>query len=398
MRHRNFIPLSIVMVVLFWILDSLLHWVDYGDLRSAVLAPSPHELSTRVLISALIVCFGILATYYTNQLIRKGDETRRAYKATANESQRILKQFLHEVHYFEGEAEMAGGFDQKTMKYLGDALRKTEQRIDGLLELGEVTAQHPRLIADPDVDRHGNIQGRVGNRRRRRLIAFVSIAVCVCLAGIIFVGVNDALNEIRQEVIDAGRIHNDALYAVQDLSFQMAKPVRASLSYLLSGDPQDKAKFLNWRERRPMDNERYWRLAGLDGTDRAAARKLFSEISTQQVGLIGAALALFSEHEKNGKVQVAALRAYESKIDKLTGLCDQLTSAERIDMELHDQQALGLIGNVYAKAIIVGLLLLISGVTIVTYLSFFVFEQRAMEEQIRDLREYIERTKTTRNR
>ena len=70
---------------------------------------------------------------------------KKIYKDTANEARKVLKEFLHDVHYFESEAERIGGFDGNTMKHLENALKNTREKLEQLENVGDLTARNMKI-------------------------------------------------------------------------------------------------------------------------------------------------------------------------------------------------------------------------------------------------------------
>ena len=142
MHNRNYLPLSIIIATFYWFFDSFLYWIAHAQDTFSFFPPDIYGLWTKTFIYVLIICFGMYANHASKKIIAAQEEKRQILNTTANESQKILKEFLHKVRYFESEAEIIGGFDQKCLRYLEDALRSAEGRLHQLNNVGEITTEN----------------------------------------------------------------------------------------------------------------------------------------------------------------------------------------------------------------------------------------------------------------
>ena len=103
------------------------------------------ELKMLVLLIAIIaplIIGSVVTSILIRLILREEQEKRRIYKESAREARNILREFLHDVHYFESEAERIGGFDGKTMQHLEQALSKARESLDRLDNVGDLTGQN----------------------------------------------------------------------------------------------------------------------------------------------------------------------------------------------------------------------------------------------------------------
>jgi prefoldin subunit 5 len=142
MGSYKYVTIAGVITALFWMADSLIHVFLTKDGVFEVIPSTFNELLIRTSIAILIIGFGIYVDYSTNKRFMGLDERKAIYKASANEAKKVLREFLHDVKYFESEAENIGGFDSNTIQHLEDALKKTQDRLDSLDEVGDITAEN----------------------------------------------------------------------------------------------------------------------------------------------------------------------------------------------------------------------------------------------------------------
>ena len=152
MKNRNYIPVSIVLGLIYWVGESFVHWLGYGEEAFEVIPSDTNELCMRTLIFILLVCFGIYANHHTKKIIAKEEEKRKIFMATTGASQHILNNFLNEMLYFEDEAVRVGGFDDKTLEVLNEAIRNARDQLDALSKVSDISDENIRLFVHPDSD------------------------------------------------------------------------------------------------------------------------------------------------------------------------------------------------------------------------------------------------------
>ena len=145
---NNYVPFSILIAIIYWVGDSIIEWHVHTDEVLEFIPSDMYELWLKILVFILIVSFGIYTNYLTKKLVAKEEEKKKIYKDTANEARKVLKEFLHDVHYFESEAERIGGFDGNTMKHLENALKNTQERLEKLENIGDLTARNMKINPD----------------------------------------------------------------------------------------------------------------------------------------------------------------------------------------------------------------------------------------------------------
>ena len=142
MHSRNYVYLSIIIATVYWLFDSFLYYIVREQDAFAFFPSDIYGLWTKIFIFVLMICFGLYANQASKKILAVQEEKRQVFSTTANESQKILNEFLHKVRYFESEAEIIGGFDQKCLRYLEEALRNAENRLLLLNNVDEITTEN----------------------------------------------------------------------------------------------------------------------------------------------------------------------------------------------------------------------------------------------------------------
>jgi hypothetical protein len=152
MQKRNYIPLSIILGIFSWFADSFIHWLVNDKKAFEIIPSNVDEIWMRSLIFILLACFGAYANFHTKKIISKEEETRRVFKATAGASQHILNNFLNEILFFKDEAERVGGFDEKTLKLLEDAVSTATGQLDAMRNVKEISVKNIKVSIHNDHD------------------------------------------------------------------------------------------------------------------------------------------------------------------------------------------------------------------------------------------------------
>jgi hypothetical protein len=100
-----------------------------------------HWVVLLVAITAPLIIAPLVSSLLIKLVIEKEAQKKRIYRTGAIEAKKVLMEFLHDVQYFESEAERIGGFDGNTMQHLEGALKKAQDRLNNLDDAGDLTAE-----------------------------------------------------------------------------------------------------------------------------------------------------------------------------------------------------------------------------------------------------------------
>jgi hypothetical protein len=132
--HVMSVSVITVICVLMSVVITLLTFFAHGrEIQGIVLL---------VAVIAPLIIAPLMSSPLVKLVIDKEVEKKRIYKDSANEAKKILRGFLHDVQYFESEAERVGGFDGSTMQHLEGTLKKTKDRLDSLDDIGDLTVEN----------------------------------------------------------------------------------------------------------------------------------------------------------------------------------------------------------------------------------------------------------------
>ncbi len=142
MGSYKYVSIAGLIAALFWMADSLIHRFIYEGKGFELIPTDFNEYWMRILIVILIIGFGIYVDYSIKMRILWLEEKKKIIEDRAKEENKILRKFFHYVQYFESEVQRNGGFDGSTMQHLDSTLKKTQDRLDSLDDIGDLTGEN----------------------------------------------------------------------------------------------------------------------------------------------------------------------------------------------------------------------------------------------------------------
>lgn len=137
-KNYFYIKSSLVFALLFWILESTIHYFIFNDHEFELIPQEANELWMRIIIFILLISFGLFAERHSNKLIEKEKEKQEIYKTMVNASQHILNNFLQSMTLFRDIAANSNGIDEKLIPLYDQTIKTTTDQINNLKHI-----QHP---------------------------------------------------------------------------------------------------------------------------------------------------------------------------------------------------------------------------------------------------------------
>jgi len=147
MKHNYFV-ISIVLAVIFWFLDSSIHWL-LSDHAFELIPDEANELWMRVLIVTLLVSFGFYASDQTKRLLAKEEEKRRIFKATVYSTQHILNNLLNQLILFKMEMDESDDFSEETKDLFTEILNTSAFQVQKLSAVENITEDEIKASVYP---------------------------------------------------------------------------------------------------------------------------------------------------------------------------------------------------------------------------------------------------------
>lgn len=151
MKKNTFALIGLGVAVLFWLFDSYVHYVVYGEAEFEFIPADLNELWMRIMISVLIVLFGLFADYFTKKLIIKERELKAAhvYNSMVYATHHILNNLLNQMQLVKYEAQKSKDFDQDIIKHYDKCINEAKDLIEKLSSVEEITGDNIWASVDP---------------------------------------------------------------------------------------------------------------------------------------------------------------------------------------------------------------------------------------------------------
>jgi len=140
-RRYFFLKVSILIALAYWLLDSAIHHLAYGESKFQLIPSDFNELWMRSIILVLLICFGVFADHYTNKIIEKDLQKYGVYIAMLEATQHILNNFLQGMIYFRYLVEKSDDIDQETMELYDQNITDTANRVNNLKNIQNPTRE-----------------------------------------------------------------------------------------------------------------------------------------------------------------------------------------------------------------------------------------------------------------
>jgi len=133
---------SCVMAIIFWILESAMHYYVHEEPQFEIIPSEANELWMRIIIVFLIILFGIFSDSFTSMLMRKQLEVARTYNSMLHVSQHIINNLLNQMKLFKMEALNNEGFDRDILKLYDNAINEASDLVNTLSKVEDISEDH----------------------------------------------------------------------------------------------------------------------------------------------------------------------------------------------------------------------------------------------------------------
>ncbi len=132
--------IAIIVATLYWIAESIVHRFVFDEETFELLPSNINELWMRVMIVALMICFGVFGDAWSRRLVAKEDEKRQIFIATASSTQHILNNLLNQIQVVFLKMDDEHRVDAETRDMLRQSLKDAQaqvQRLSAVSKLDE---------------------------------------------------------------------------------------------------------------------------------------------------------------------------------------------------------------------------------------------------------------------
>ena len=127
-----YIYLSGIFAMAYWLFDSSIHYLVFGEAEFEFIPQEVNELWMRLLICVLIFCFGVVVEISAQKLKKKEREKSEVYESMLNATQHILNNFLNRMLLFKEAAEESKDIDKEILGHYERVISETTKQIRDL--------------------------------------------------------------------------------------------------------------------------------------------------------------------------------------------------------------------------------------------------------------------------
>lgn len=136
MKNKYFFTkVAIPFALSYWLFDSLIHYLVYGEFEFELVPSDFNELWMRCIIVILLIIFGVFADYHTNKIIKKDLEKQDVYITMLAATKHILNNFLQGIKLFRDIAGKSKDIDEEILNLFDKTIDDTVKQINNFDEI-----------------------------------------------------------------------------------------------------------------------------------------------------------------------------------------------------------------------------------------------------------------------
>ena len=138
MKIGAFTVAGFILAIIFWLFESLVHYLIFEESQFEFIPGELNELWMRIIIVLLIFFYGLFVDFFIDRIVHKQLEVARTYTAMISASRHILNNLVNQMHLFKVEAIKSKDFDRDIIKYYDNSINEASSLIDTLSKIEEV--------------------------------------------------------------------------------------------------------------------------------------------------------------------------------------------------------------------------------------------------------------------
>ena len=135
MNNKIFTIAGFVLAFIFWLFESLVHYLIFEESQFEFIPGELNELWMRIFIVLLIMGFGIVADFFIDRIVHKQLEVAHTYSSMIYASRHILNNLLNQMQLFKLEALKTKDFDRDIIKLYDNSIKEASDLIDTLSKI-----------------------------------------------------------------------------------------------------------------------------------------------------------------------------------------------------------------------------------------------------------------------
>jgi hypothetical protein len=149
MAKHIFKLLSLLVAGLFWLTESLLHYLFFHADAIETVPADPHEMWMRVLVVVLMLIFGAYIDHYMAVIRKKEREKADIYEAMLYTSHNILNNFLNQMQYVRIKVKECEDLDPEVLETFDAIVDETSSHIRKLEKIPSITQEDIKASVQP---------------------------------------------------------------------------------------------------------------------------------------------------------------------------------------------------------------------------------------------------------
>ena len=138
MKIGAFTVAGFILAIIFWLFESLVHYLIFEESQFEFIPGELNELWMRLIIVLLIFFYGLFVDFFIDRIVHKQLEVARTYNEMIFASRHILKNLVNQMHLFKVEAIKSKDFDRNIIEYYDNSINEAANLIDTLSRIEEV--------------------------------------------------------------------------------------------------------------------------------------------------------------------------------------------------------------------------------------------------------------------
>ncbi|MCP4076679.1 MAG: hypothetical protein GY744_10910 [Gammaproteobacteria bacterium] len=152
MKYRNFyLKASIPFVLLYWLSESVVHYLIFEELAFEIFPSDINELWMRCVISILLIAFSGFADYHTNILLKKESEKKRLHYEIMLGMNHLVRNLQNNFSIINSSESIKKEFGEDTIKLLNQSSKEVGDILAQLTELENLDPELIKKIASSNV-------------------------------------------------------------------------------------------------------------------------------------------------------------------------------------------------------------------------------------------------------
>ena len=137
MKKKIFTVAAFEMALVFWFLESAIHYFVFEESHFEFIPSEPNELWMRVVIVFLIMLLGIFADAFIRRIVHNQIKVAHVYNSLIQASNHTLDNLLGQMQLFKLEAQKCKDFDADVIKSYDAAIEHASELKDKLSNVDE---------------------------------------------------------------------------------------------------------------------------------------------------------------------------------------------------------------------------------------------------------------------